>query len=68
MNGEDSGDKCASPDFCSQRVQSKIRDGGECVNDDAAEMMQTRVYAEQLAVEHVRQGGDGDASWRRENE
>jgi len=29
------------------------------VNDDAAEMMQTRVYAEQLAVEHVRQGGDG---------
>jgi len=29
------------------------------VNDDAAEMMQTRVYAERLAVEHVRQGGDG---------
>ena len=29
------------------------------MNDDAAEMMQTRVYAEQLAVEHVRQGGDG---------
>ena len=28
------------------------------MNDDAAEMMQTRVYAEQLAVEHVRQGGD----------
>jgi hypothetical protein len=29
------------------------------VNDDATEMMQTRVYADQLAIEHVRQGGDG---------
>src|SRR5205814_8171024 len=60
MNGEDGSDKCASPRFSSQRVEGKKQhDGGEGVNDDAGKMMQARLYAEQLAIEHVRQGGDG---------
>ena len=28
------------------------------MNDDTAEMMRARLYAEQLAIEHVRKGGD----------
>ena len=60
MNGEDGSDKCASPRFSSQRVEGrKQHDGGKGVNDDAGKMMQAWLHAEQLAVEHVRQGGDG---------
>src|SRR5947199_10297420 len=60
MNGEEGSDKCASPRFSSQRVEGKKQhDGGKGVNDDAGKMMQARLYAEQLAIEHVRQGGDG---------
>ena len=59
MNGEEGSDKCASPRFSSQRVEGKKQhDGGKGVNDDAGKMMQARLYAEQLAIEHVRQGSD----------
>src|SRR4029077_4284857 len=60
MNGEDGGDKCASPDFSSERVErKKERDDGKGVKDNAVEMVQTGIYPEQLAIQHMRQGGDG---------